>query len=66
LTVVSSYLFSGVTSHVFPEIPLLDEGVLADVADRLPLGVAGVHLDVVVPGRPVPEAAATLSAAEIH
>ena len=51
------------TPHVFPEISFLNESVAADRTNGFPFGVAAVDLDVVVPGRPVPERPAAMVAA---
>ena len=57
------YFFSCVTSHMFSQISFLNERVAANWTNGFSLGVAPVELDVVMPGRSVPEHSATLVAA---
>ena len=57
------YFFSCVTSHMFSQISFLNERVAANWTNGFSLGVAPVDLDVVIPGRSVPEHSATLVAA---
>lgn len=51
------------TPHMFPEVSFLNESVAANRTDRFSFGIAAMDLDMVVPGRPVPEGTAALVAA---